>query len=224
MTDNTPPSPAELGLLRVEAARYALLRRLASAMRHQLVMHLQPIGMVAEVVGRRLRADQPDLAQVHDGVTRINGLSKVAVQACLDLVTWLGPEPGVQVPLHVAVEDCVDLLRGNLSFRGFSLRSEVGEQATAVPRASVRMLLPGALLALTDTAPAPAEIVLSAAADADAVRLAIRMQRVEGTNEFPGQLPYRELNWREVEAMARAEDVALQHGPDSVELAFPILE
>ena len=33
-----------------EAARYALLRRLAPSMRHHLVVNLQPIGMVHEII------------------------------------------------------------------------------------------------------------------------------------------------------------------------------
>src|SRR6478672_6971856 len=89
-----PPSPAEASLMRVESARYALLRRLSFAMRHNLVMHLQPIGMVTEVMERRLRAASPDLAQIHDGMSKINSFSKAAVQSCLDVITWLAPEPG----------------------------------------------------------------------------------------------------------------------------------
>ena len=49
---------------RAEAARYALLRRLAPSIRHNLVINLQPIGMIYEVLDRRLRGPQPDLAHV----------------------------------------------------------------------------------------------------------------------------------------------------------------
>ena len=47
-----PPHPAAAA----EAARYALIRRLAPSMRHHLVVNLQPIGMIYEVMDRRLRA------------------------------------------------------------------------------------------------------------------------------------------------------------------------
>jgi hypothetical protein len=221
---NTTPSAAELSLLRVEAARYALLRRMSSAMRHQLVMHLQPIGMVTEVMGRRLRAPAPDLAQVQDGVTKLNGLSKVAVQSCLDVISWLAPEAGATVPLHEAVAECTELLRGNFGFRGFALRSEVGEVAQPVGRSALRMLLPGALLALSDVAEAPADLIVNATADSDTVRVEIRVQRTEGTNDLAGQLPYRELQWRDVEALAGAEDVQLQRTETGALLTFPVLE
>jgi predicted nucleic acid-binding protein len=64
---------------RVEAARYALLRRLAFAMRHHMVVHLQPIGMITEVLERRLGMPSPDLAEIHDNMDKINGLSRAAV-------------------------------------------------------------------------------------------------------------------------------------------------
>ena len=44
---------------RADAARYALLRRLAPSIRHHLVVNLQPIGMIYEVLDRRLRAPRP---------------------------------------------------------------------------------------------------------------------------------------------------------------------
>ena len=55
-----PSEPPTADVARVfaeaEAARYALLRRLAPSMRHHLVVNLQPIGMIYEVMDRRLRA------------------------------------------------------------------------------------------------------------------------------------------------------------------------
>src|SRR6185369_7993641 len=62
---STPQEPA-LALpasTSAEAARYALLRRLAPSMRHHLVVNLQPIGMIYEVMDRRLRAPEPALGE-----------------------------------------------------------------------------------------------------------------------------------------------------------------
>src|SRR5436190_15708158 len=75
-----------------EAARYALLRRLAPSMRHHLVVNLQPIGMIYEIMDRRLKAPQPDLAEVHQSAHKINGFARAALDSCLDVVSWLAPE------------------------------------------------------------------------------------------------------------------------------------
>ena len=71
-----PAVPASVA--RAEAARYALLRRLAPSMRHHLVVNLQPIGMIYEVMDRRLRAPSPDLASIHEGAHKINGFARAA--------------------------------------------------------------------------------------------------------------------------------------------------
>src|SRR3954466_6367326 len=75
-----------------EAARYALLRRLAPSMRHHLVVNLQPISMIYEVLERRLRAPEPDLVHVHESAQKINGFARAALASCLDVVTWLAPQ------------------------------------------------------------------------------------------------------------------------------------
>jgi hypothetical protein len=226
LTDTTAPpiSPAEASLMRVEAARYALLRRLSFAMRHQLVMHLQPIGMVTEVMERRLRATMPDLAQVHDGMTKINNFSKAAVHACLDVITWLAPEPGATMPLQEGVQECMDLLRSNFSFRGFTVRSEVQAAPQAVGKSALRMLLPGVLIALSDDTPAPATMTLLASGDSEVVRLEVRVERTEGDAGPMGELPYRPMKWSEIEALARAEDVGLERSDAGAVLNFPVLE
>jgi hypothetical protein len=220
----TTASSAQNSLMLVESARYALLRRLAHAMRHQMVVHLQPIGMVTELLERRLRAATPDLGQVQDGVGKISHLSKAAVQDCLSVIAWMSPEPGGTIALDAGVQEIMALLRSNFSFRGFNLRSEVEAMPQPVGHAAVRMLVPGALLALADTTPAPADLVLSASRGEDVVHLDIRVGPGEGDASLAGELPYRPLGWHEVEAMARSEDVDLLRTAEGGRLTFPVLD
>jgi hypothetical protein len=218
------PSPAQAALQQVEAARYALLRRLAYPMRHQVVVHLQPIGMLTEVLERRLRAPAPDLPQVADGVTRINGLSKSAVADVLDLITWLAPPAGATVTLEDAAQEALALLRSNFSFRGLDLRSEVGGAPQRIGQSAVRMVLCGALLAVADTAEAPAQVVLAAEPGEDVVHLRITVRRTGGEGALGGELPYRPLHWSDVQALARAEDVSVERTDSGAALSFPTLD
>lgn len=210
--------------MRVESARYALLRRLASALRHNLVMHLQPIGMVTEVMDRRLRAPAPDLAQVNETARKINALSKTAVNACLDVVSWLSPDPSATVSTDAAIAETLELLRSNFSFRGFSLKAEAGTVPQSIGRSAVRMLLPGALLALSDTTPAPAEITLGATAEGEFVHLRIHVNALDTPAPDPADPTYRRLRWEEIEALAGAEDVVLRRTDTDVTLEFVILD
>lgn len=206
---------------RVEAARYALLRRLAFAMRHHMVVHLQPIGMITEVMERRLRGPAPDLGQVHESMARINGFSRAAVQSCLDVVTWLAPEDGATIALDAGVQEAVAMLRSNLSFRGFTLKDEVDANPLEVSRAALRSVLPAVLVALTDRAASPADIVLAAAAGTGEAVLTVAVHPTDGGEGFAGDAPYRLLEWDEVQALAAAEGAGLEREGERVRIRLP---
>ena len=206
---------------RVEAARYALLRRLAFAMRHHMVVHLQPIGMITEVMERRLQSASPDLAQIHESMTKINGFSRAAVQSCLEVVSWLAPEEDATVALDAGVSECLALLRSSFNFRGFTLKDEVGSVSLPVARAGLRNVLPACLLALTDGASSPADVVLSAQPGSGQAVLTVAMRPGQGSPGFAGDAPYRLLEWHEVAALARADGIAMDRTGGQVRLTLP---
>jgi hypothetical protein len=218
-SSNNTQAPAE-SLWRVEAARYALLRRLAFAMRHHMVVHLQPIGMITEVMDRRLKAAEPDLAQVQESMGRINGFSKAAVQSCLDVVSWLAPDGKATIALDAGVAECMALLRSSMAFRGFTVREEVGAGETMLARAALRSVLPAALLTLTDGATAPAVVLVKAQPTAWGAELSLAVEPTEGSPGFAGDAPYRILGWDEVQAIAQAEGVELRREGERVDLSF----
>jgi hypothetical protein len=209
------PSPA------AEAARYALLRRLAPSFRHHLVVNLQPIGMICEVMDRRLRASAPDLTHVQDSASKINGFAKAALHSCVDVVGWLAPDDAATVPVHESVRECAALLATSLSFRGYALRNEVTELPGVVRRAGIRTLLTGVLLHCTDHLPAPADLVLTATAEADAACLHVQVRGNDGDNSFRGEASYRTLEWQDLEALASADGVQLARDGQRVELRLP---
>lgn len=204
----------------VEAARYALLRRLAHAMRHHMVVHLQPIRMITEVVERRLRSPAPDLAQVQESMNKINAFSKSAVQSCLDVVSWLAPEDGALVAVDAGVQECVALLRSNFNFRGFTLKDEVGSAPAMVARAGLRNVLPAGLLALADGASSPADLVISAKLQPRHAVLSMSLHATDGSAGFAGDAPYRLLEWADVQAIAQAEGIGIERNGNQVRLTF----
>ncbi len=221
MPDSFPASAGRADLA-LEAARYALMRRLAFPIRHDMAGHLQPINMVGEVLGRRLRADSPDPAKLEEAVTRLLGLTRTAMAACLDVLTWLAPESQRQVSLREAIDDTLELLRGSLGFRGFALRDETHEAPWQVQRSGLRLVLPACLLLLSDEAGPPAEITLSAHEAPGAVRLVLSLEPGEGPEPTLSEPPYRALTAAEVELLARAEGMALTRGGDRLELSVPL--
>lgn len=205
----------------VEAARYALLRRLAFAMRHHMVVHLQPIGMITEVMERRLRQPDPDMSQVQESMARINGFSRAAVQSCLDVVSWLAPEQGAAVALDAGVQEAVAMLRSNFNFRGFTLKDEVGAVALQVSRSALRNVLPATLVALTDHGPSPADVVVRASVEAGRAVLGVTLTPTDGSGGFAGDPPYRLLEWHEVEALAQAEGARVERDGREARITLP---
>lgn len=211
------PAP-DAGLRREEAARYALLRRLTLAMRHRMVVHLQPIGLITQVIERRLRDTAPDMARIGEDMGKVNDFARSAVDANLDVVSWLAPEAAKATALEAGIAECVDLLGSHLSFRGFQLRHEAGGGAHQVAQAAVRTLLPAVLFGVSDDAQAPAEIVVRGEREAAAVQVQVRPTSGSGGD---GALPpYRPLGWEEIRALAVAEGAHLDRSENAVRVVF----
>lgn len=204
----------------VEAARYALLRRLAYAMRHHMVVHLQPIGMIMEVMERRLAAPAPDLGPIHEAMGKVHAHARAAVQSSLDVVTWLAPEDGQLTPLDEGVRECFELLRSPLNFRGFALANEVAALPRPVSRSALRNSLTAVLLALTDHSASPAGVVIRAQEQPRAVDVTVQLRASQGSPGFPGEPHYRLIEWADVEAIAAGEGVALARGAEGVTLSL----
>ena len=214
---NFPPADAE-------AARYALLRRLAPSMRHHLVVNLQPIGMIYEVMERRLRQPAPDLAHVQDSASKINGFARAALNSCLDVVGWLAPDDTVAVSVDDAVRECTTLLATSLSFRGYALRNNVTPVPGLVKRSAIRNLLSGVLVHCTDHATPPSDLELSCAADPDGVRLTVNVRFTDGEKGFGGEANYRSIDWTDLQALADADGVQLARDGERIELRLPWMQ
>lgn len=204
----------------LDAARYALLRRLAPSLRHETVAHLQPITMLGGVLERRLATGAGDRGQEREAVLRLVAASRAAVHASLDLIAWLAPEAGASQPLHEAVAETVTLMRGSLAMRGFTVRDETAGCTTPVARAGLRWLLPASLLWLTDSAGPPAEVTLRAQDDGTQLTLRLDLQPTDTALAGDVQPDARALTREELLALAHAEALALVLEGDSLTIGL----
>jgi len=224
MTNATPAvdQPAALSIVaRADAARYALLRRLAPSIRHHLVVNLQPIGMIYEVLERRLRAPAPDLVHVHQSAQKINGFAKAALNSCLDVVSWLAPDGSATTSAAEGVRECVGLLATSLSFRGYAVRNETGAVAGQVDRAAIRNVLTAALVHATDHRPPPAEMFITAQGESAGLQITLALRASSGSEGFANEATYRHLEWADVQALAAAESAQVERDGDVLHIMFP---
>ena len=220
----TTPAAAGQHVLKEEAARYALLRRIAPTLRHHLAGTLQPIGMVSAIMERRLQSDQPDLAVLRDNSKSISTLSRTAAGASMNLITWVAPKENGYVAVHEGIEECVGMLSTDLAFRGFNLTNDVKPSDVSTSVFALRSVFTAALIALTDTALTPASIVISCApADGESrVLITVTPGADAATPESPRG--YRKLGWDDVDALASAEKVGLSQAAGRAELRFAAAE
>ena len=232
MTDTTtlqpPPATLTAGASTerlAEAARYALLRRLAPAIRHDMAGALQPISMVAVLLEKRLQKPVPDLAVIGKNVHDINTLAREASAACMQLMSWLAPKQDVPVAIHEGVQEAIALVATELSFQGITLVNDTASVAATLPLSVLRGLFMASLLALTDTHPGPATVVLGAGVDAGHTVLSLMRTAAatdEGNDEsMAAPAAYRALDWDDVRALAAVGSAALMMDNGRVELRFP---
>jgi len=206
----------------VEAARYALLRRLAPALRHGMVGALQPVELIAEAIARQLQAAVPDLENARENLGKIRNLSRSAVISCTDATSWLAPEDGAITMLGEGIDECLALLNTDFSMRGFAVRNEARDIGVDVYRAALRNVLTASLIAATDTAPRPSDLVLTAELSRGHSVLSILVRPADRVAIFAQVAVYRSLQWSDVGALARAESVDLLHQGDRVTMRYPV--
>ncbi|HSV52599.1 MAG TPA: hypothetical protein VLJ57_10800 [Burkholderiaceae bacterium] len=207
-----------------EAARYALLRRLAPVLRHQMVLHLQPLEMIVELARRRLASEQVDLASIRDGIDKIGLFSRAAMAACISSVSWLSDEDEIAIAVGEGVGECIAVLKSGLSFRGFTIHGAIEGETAKVSRRTLRSLLATAALGLSDALPAPFDFSVSIEVGASEAVIQVKALPSLGTGSFFNEKPSRILDWGDLQALARAEGAHVACHDRLVEISLPLME
>lgn len=218
----TPQDATRLNNRLVEAARYALLRRLAPAMRHDIAGALQPLKMVSAVLNKRLQLPQPDLTALVKNSDVMGQLLREATGVCTELTNWLAPKQDEKLPVQNGLNECIKLLRTDLMLRGFTieLAAEAAVAVAELPAAALRQVFSICVLALTDFAPSPACISISFQESQNEVLIGVRIESVNGDEPHAEFASYRRLEWDDVQVLAGAEAVGLKRLANGAELVF----
>jgi C4-dicarboxylate-specific signal transduction histidine kinase len=215
----TQPKRSRAG---AEAARYGVLRRLGPALKHDMVVNLQAIAMMAEVMNARLDRGSPDPADFHASIAKLNRLARDAVANCLKVAAWLVPGEDEGIKLKDGIEECIALLASNFNFRGFLVEAECADTPFQVSRVVLRNLLIASLITLTDAAGEPSRVEVKAEVDGTTAQVSVRIvPREDEFDGLPYEASYRQLDWADVQALALAEGVDLVRGDDHISLRLP---
>jgi hypothetical protein len=214
-------SPQRLRSL-ARAAQHDVLRRLTPPLRHDMVVHLQSLGMMAEALSARMERGAVASDDLAGSVSKLNRLSRQAVARCLEVCTWMEPAEDDTTSLREGVTEVVRLLSTSLNFRGFDLRPELGDGDFDVSRSALRFLLAAAILTLTDAAPAPGEVAVRTEQSSSHGVIAVEYQsQPEGSFTQMHESGEAPLSWIEIQALAAQHDVELLRNGQAIILRLP---
>jgi hypothetical protein len=200
------PIPGDEPDDRVDAIRYAVLRKLAPGLRHALMGELQAIQLSAEFAARVLRAGI-DPAEVRDSLGRIPHQCGNAVKTGRSLIESLQPERGASVAVGECVGQALKLAGEDWFLRGIEATSDVPDADVQVSKAVLQELLIVALLVLTDMYDQSADLHVSVRTAGDHVDVVVRARAAERTASIPPALPYRKLGWADLKLVAGVHGV-----------------
>ncbi|MDB5869036.1 MAG: hypothetical protein JWP96_1368 [Polaromonas sp.] len=203
-----------------EAARYALLQRLAPSLEHHLMGKFQSMGMIAAMMERRFQSDVPDLDSLREDCSSLGSVSSTAVSSLINIMAWIEPKTDATMRFDAGVSECLGLLSTKLRFKGFVIVNEVPQIDVELSSRALRSVLSSALIALSDLSKLPATLVIRAIAMPDCVELSIGMQPIERKSKSAYVSNYRALKWRDVEVLAMAESVKLKLDETGAQLSF----
>ncbi len=191
---------------RVDAVRYAVLRKLAPGLRHALMGELQAIQLSAEFAVRMLRAGS-NLAEVRDNVSHIPEQCTAVVKTGRSVIEWLAPEEGTTASLSEGVNQCLKLAGEDWFLQNIEATTNLPQLDVQVPKAALQELMVTALLVLTDMYDQPIDLDIAARLVEDHVDVALRACVAKRVASIPPIRSYRKLVWADLELLAKVYGV-----------------
>ncbi len=145
----------------VDAVRFALLKRLAPALRHRLMGELQSLQFSAELAARLLDAGA-DTTKLDAAVRQMVPLTRASIAACATLIEWLRPDDRATTTLADALPQCLRIAGDDWSLRGIETASHIRTGDARVGQAAFRELVVTALLVVTDAQPGALDVSVEA--------------------------------------------------------------
>ena len=205
-----------------DAIRYAVLRKLASGMRHSLMGELQTLQFSAELASKMLDAGAGG-PKLDDCIRQLPDQTRSAVSSCRSVIEWLRPEDKAATTVEETVRYCLKVAGDDWPLRGIEASTDFESADARVSKRVLRELCVAALLALTDTNPGPIDIAVSSRQAGGEIVVTFAASRTQRKSPFPPLTLYRALTYDDVATLARANGVACSHATDTVTLRLPTL-
>ena len=204
-----------------ESARYAVLSRLAPMLRHDVAGALQPLGMIAALLQKRLQAAAPEMAAVAKSADTLQILSKEAAATCLGVMGWLVSKGEENVSAQAGAQELLTLMETELFLHGLVGVNDIPVAEAKFARLFFRGVFAAALLALCDCSAGAGSVHVGLRELCGAPGVCLRVAPAALTPLAEPVQRQRRIGWDDVQALAAAAGVAFAQGENWVTLQLP---
>ena len=205
-----------------DAIRYAVLRKLASGMRHALMGELQTIQFSAELAARMIDTGAGG-PKFDECIRQLPDQTRAAVNSCRAMIEWLRPDDKATATVDETLRQCLKVAGDDWPLRGIEASSNLRSGDALVSKPALRELLVTSLLALADVHGAPIDIAISAESIGDEVVVSLSAKQVDRKTPFPPLAMYRALGYDDVVAIGKANHVPCSCADGTITLRLPTL-
>jgi signal transduction histidine kinase/CheY-like chemotaxis protein len=203
----------------VEAARYALYRRILPVLRHGLVGELQSVQFAVNLAKHACARAPGDTLEA---INRISDQASAAVGRGQALTDWLRPDPNATTTVGEAVHACLDLVGTEWSLRGIEVDASVPAANEVVKSAAFREVVAAMLVAIGDAAAGAADVSLTVRKRGANVMVSVRSRASPRDADGARVSLYRDVRWTDVGALARAHGISWARRGDHALARFPL--
>jgi hypothetical protein len=205
-----------------DAIRYAVLRKLASAIRHSLMGDLQTIQFSSELAARMIDsgAGGPKLDEC---IKMLPDQTRAAVASCRAMIEWLRPDDKAVTTVDETLRQCLKVAGDDWTLRGIEASTDVRSGGVLVSKPVLREMLVTSLLTLADTHPGPIDIAIVAEANGDRVDVSLSARQAGRKTQFPPMMLYRAFTYDDVMTIGNAIDVPCDVVDGTIRFKLPAL-
>jgi hypothetical protein len=205
-----------------DAIRYAVLRKLASAIRHSLMGDLQTIQFSSELAARMIDsgAGGPKLDEC---IKMLPDQTRAAVASCRAMIEWLRPDDKAATTIDETLRQCLKVAGDDWTLRGIEASTDVRSGGVLVSKPVLREMLVTSLLTLADTHPGPIDIAIVAEANGDRVDVSLSARQAGRKTQFPPMMLYRAFTYDDVMTIGNAIDVPCDVVDGTIRFKLPAL-
>lgn len=191
---------------RVDAIRYAVLRKLAPGLRHALMGEMQAIQLSAEYAVRTLDAGA-EFTEARNSISDIAQHCTNAVKIGRSLIECIEPEEAVTASVGECVKRCLTLAGEDWFLRGIEATTDLSNSDVQLPKAMLQELVVTALLVLTDMYDQPTDLHVVVRTRGSHVEIVVDGRAANRIASIPPLRQYRKLMWSDLVLLASTRGV-----------------